>query len=100
DYMLSFSNRVYNGTVERNRYGIKFYGDKGTIYCDREGYEVIPVNNGCEAKKVEGIREGTMNVTHWKNWVDCIKSRQDPICFPESALNTARTCHIGTAAYV
>jgi predicted dehydrogenase len=100
DYILSFSNRVYNGTVERNRYGIKFYGTKGTIYCDREGYEVIPVNGGCEPKLVEKVKEGTMNVAHWQNWVDCIKSRELPICHVDSAFNTAKVCHMGTSAYV
>ncbi|MCH8204204.1 MAG: hypothetical protein IID09_03525, partial [Candidatus Hydrogenedentes bacterium] len=36
----------------------------------------------------------------WENWVDCIKSRKDPISFVESAFNTATVCHMGTAAYV
>ena len=100
DYILSFSNRVYNGTVEPNRYGIRFYGSKGTLYCDRMGYEITPINGGCEPRKIEGIKEGTMNVAHWKNWVDCIKSRELPISHVESAFNTAKVCHMGTSAYV
>ena len=99
-YILSFSNRVYNGHVERNRYGIMFYGSKGTLYCDRMGYDVTPINDGCEPRKVEGVREGDMNTAHWQNWVDCIKSRKDPISFVESAFNTAAVCHMGTTAYV
>ena len=100
DYILSFSNRVYNGTVEPNRYGIRFYGSKGTIYVDRKGYTVTPVNDGCEPKEVSGVVEGTMNKAHWANWIDCIKTRKDPICFVESAFNTAKVCHMGTSAYV
>ena len=100
DYILSFSNRVYNGIVEPNRYGIRFHGEFGTLYADRMGYEVIPVRDGCEARKVSDIKEGDMNKAHWENWVDCIKSRKDPISFVESAFNTAKVCHMGTAAYV
>lgn len=100
DYVVSFSNRVYNGFVERNRYGIMFYGDKGTLYLDRTGYEVFPQEDGCEAKKVEGIQEMDMNLAHWQNFVDSVKSRKDPICYVESAFNTAKTCHMGTTAYV
>lgn len=100
DYILSFSNRVYNGIVSPNRYGIKFHGDKGTLYIDRMGYEITPVNGGCEPKKVEDIKEGDMNKAHWENWVECVKSRKDPISFVESAFNTAKVCHMGTAAYV
>lgn len=102
DYILSFSNRVYNGHVERNRYGIKFYGTLGTLYVDRAGYEVIPekANGGCEPKKVEKVFEGDMNKAHWQDFVDCVRSRKDPISSVESAHNTAVVCHIGTCAYV
>ena len=101
DYMLSFSNRVYNGVVTPNRYGIKFHGSLGTLYIDRTRYDVVPAfRDSLEPKTVEGVLEGDMNVAHWRNWVDCIKSRQDPISFVESAFNTAKVCHMGTAAYV
>lgn len=102
DYIMSFSNRVYNGFVERNRYGIMFHGTLGTLYADRTGYEIFPqkANGGCEPKKVEGVYEGDMNQAHWENFVQCIKSREDPISFVESANNTARICHMATTAHV
>jgi predicted dehydrogenase len=101
DYILSFSNRVYNGVVTPNRYGIKFHGSLGTLYIDRTRYDVVPAfRDALEPKTVEGVMEGDMNVAHWKNWVECIKSREDPISFVESAFNTAKVCHMGTASYV
>jgi len=102
DYILSFSNRVYNGYVPlHHRYGIRFYGSKGTIFIDRTGYEIFPgANGGCKPKKVTGVVEGDMNKAHWQNWVDAVKSRKDPICYVESAFNTAKMCHMGTTAYV
>ena len=103
DYILSFSNRVYNGYVPlEKRYGIRFYGTLGTLFIDRLGYEIIPYkeNGGCEPKKIDGVREGDMNTAHWQNFVDCIKSRKDPVSCVESAFNTACVCHLGTTAYV
>ncbi len=100
DYVLSFSNRVWNGVVSPNRYGIKFHGTLGTLYIDRLGYEVTPIKDLCAAKSVTDVKEGDMNVAHWRNWIDCLKSRKDPICFVESAFNTAKVCHMGTSAYV
>ena len=101
NYTLSFSNRVWNGhTDEPSEHGIRFYGDKGTIYVDRKGYKVTASNSDIEETSVEDVKEGTMNAGHWQNWVDCIKSRKDPICFVESAFNTAKVCHLGTSAYV
>ncbi|MBI4558364.1 MAG: Gfo/Idh/MocA family oxidoreductase [Candidatus Hydrogenedentes bacterium] len=105
DYVLSFSNRVYNGYVpheRHNRYGMLFYGTLGTLYADRMGYEVTPSKAngaGCAPKKVEGVKEMDMNQAHWQNFVDCVKSRKDPISFVESAHNTATVCHLGTTSY-
>ena len=102
DYVLSFSNRVHNGFVERNRYGIMFYGTLGTLYLDRTGYEVFPRPRGeaCEPRKVEGVFEGDMNEAHWADFVECIKSRKDPMSDVESANATSIVCHMGTTAYV
>lgn len=100
NYVLSFSNRVWNGVVSPNRYGIKFHGTLGSLYIDRMGYEVTPIKDFCEAKKVSDVKEGDMNVAHWRNWIECLQSRKDPICFVESAFNTAKVCHMGTASYV
>lgn len=100
NYILSFSNRVYNGVTEGNYYGIRFHGDKGTIVVDRTGYKVTASNSDIQEVEVTNIKEGTMNAAHWANWIDCIKTRKDPICFVESAFNTAKVCHMGTSAYV
>ncbi|MFP6581752.1 MAG: Gfo/Idh/MocA family oxidoreductase [Candidatus Hydrogenedentota bacterium] len=100
NYILSFSNRVWNGVTDGNYYGIRFHGDKGTIVVDRTGYKVTASNSDIKEKEVTNVKEGTMNAAHWQNWIDCIKSRKDPICFVESAFNTAKVCHMGTSAYV
>ena len=102
DYVLSFTNRVWNGYHPmQKRYGIVFYGTKGTLFADREGYEVIPApQGGCEPKKVTGVLEADMNNAHWENFANCVRDRKDPISFAESAFNTALVCHMGTTAYV
>lgn len=101
NYVMSFSNRVHNGYVYRKRHGIAFYGTKGTLFLDREGYEIIPApGSDLQPKKVEGVLEADMNKAHWANFAECVKSRKDPIAFVESAFNTAVICHLGTTAYV
>jgi predicted dehydrogenase len=100
DFTLSFSNRVFNGVVSPNEHGIHFHGEKGSIYVDRKGFKVTQSNSDIEELEVKDVVEGTMNKAHWQNWIDCIKTRKDPICFVESAFNTAKVCHMGTSAYV
>ncbi len=101
DYVLSFANRVHNGYVFRKRHGIAFYGLKGTLFVDREGFEIVPApGSDLEPQKLEGVLEADMNKAHWQNFADCVRSRKDPISFVESANNTALVCHLGTTAYV
>ena len=33
-----------------------------------------------------------MNVPHWKNWVECIRTRQKPISDIETCVRTTVTC--------
>ena len=103
DYVLTFSNRVYNDFVhysgDRSN-GIIFFGTLGTLRVSRGSYEVIPNQSGdaCEPKKREGCLP--MNRLHWDNFADCIRSRERPICDVEVCHATTTVCHLGTAAYV
>jgi predicted dehydrogenase len=101
NYVMSFSNRVFNGYVARNRHGIAFYGTKGVLFVDRMGYEVVPDPKGdLQPKAVKDVMEADMNKAHWANFAECVRSRKDPIAFVESAYNTANICHMGTTAFV
>ncbi len=102
DYLLTFSNRVWNPQLfegTQSDHGIVFYGSRGLLRVDRSGYEVIPFpnNGGCEPKKAGG---GPLNEPHWQDFADCVRSRNTPICNVEVLNNTSRICHMGTCAYV
>ncbi len=102
DYLLTFSNRVWNPQLfegTQSDHGIVFYGSLGLLRVDRSGYEVIPFpnNGGCEPVQGGG---GPINEPHWQNFVDCVRSREKPICDVETLNNTTRICHMGTCAYV
>ena len=101
DYILSFSNKVYSNTRpyphdRDDTYGIAFHGTLGTLLLTRNGYTIVPMNRGCEAKERGGA---PMNQPHWKNWVHCIRTREKPICDIETIFNTTLTCHLGTITY-
>ncbi len=99
DYILTFSNKVYSNTrpyVREEPYGIAFHGTLGTLLLDRTGYQVLPMNRGCEEKERGGA---PMNEPHWENWVQCVRNREKPICDVETIFNTTLTCHLGTIAY-
>jgi predicted dehydrogenase len=93
---------IYANGVEMlhdaSRGGVLFVGEKGTIFVDRGRLEVKP----------ESINEETIgpdeiqlyrSTNHYRDFVDCIRSRQKPICDVEVGARTAAVCHLGNLAY-
>jgi predicted dehydrogenase len=105
NYVLSFSNKVWNVWPETGGagqiHGILFHGTHGTMKLDRNGYEVIPLgkNGAIEPRSAMGTGP-QMNIRHWQNFADCIRSRETPISSIDVIYNTTMICHMGTSAYV
>ena len=108
----------FHGVNEKPRFtytyanGIKMYvgsrikGD-ATTWVGEEG--IVAVNRGAflytEPTKLADVRFGPGDVrlyesnNHFQNWVDCMKSRRDPICTAEIGHRTSTVCAIGHIAY-
>ncbi len=115
DYVLSFSNRAWNPdwytehidgkSVASPGHGILFHGTLGSMRVDRLGYEVFPFDANAKIGKAEKVSkrdalEGDMNAGHWQNFVDCVRSRQAPICNVDVAFQTAVICLTGKCVYL
>ncbi|MCA9416507.1 MAG: Gfo/Idh/MocA family oxidoreductase [Candidatus Omnitrophica bacterium] len=117
DYVLTFANRAYNGVPPYlSHYGIIFHGELGSLFVNREGYEVLPApltgEPTCKPIKRGDTPDvpphfetysdctGTMNAPHWQNFADCVRSRERCICDVEVINNSSTLCHMGTCAYV
>lgn len=119
DYVLSFSNRAWNPdwwTEEAGEkvgekvlpspgHGIMFHGTLGSMRVDRKGYIVYPFGANSKIGKAEPVvkrdaLEGDMNAAHWQNFVDCVHSRQAPICNVDVAFQTALICLTGKCTYL
>lgn len=89
------------GLYGRN-YGVAFIGNNGTLVVNREGWEVIaePGDNG---NKTEVIplqpADPHAHEKHVKNFVDCVRSRQKPVCEIETGHDVALIAHMGNIAY-
>ena len=59
--------------------GVSFHGTKATLMVNRDGWFLFP--NGANAKPVEerSRQLADMNVPHWRNFLECIRSRRRPI---------------------
>lgn len=83
-------------------YGIAFVGDKGTIVVNRNGYDLYPEYDGStrsnktESRTLSGISDA--HGPHVRNFLECIKTRETPLCTVEMGYAAALHAHIPNIA--
>lgn len=92
-----------NGVVMKHedfgrKYAVRFTGDKGSIDVSREFLDSNPANLvtatlGADAKRVYNSN------SHYKDFLDCIKSGKDPICDVETGHRSSSVCALANIAY-
>ena len=121
-FVATFTNAVppsQGGNIMSEQYGNYFFGTRGMLLVNRYGYEIQPVPPiklpagmsanfqlppqppPIEGKKdfdPNGILEdpdskmGSATVAHTRNFLDCVKSRQHPICDIQIGFNSSLPC--------
>lgn len=96
---FEYSNGI---TMTHENFGIsnavRFIGSKGQIDVQRRKLETTPV----ELKDhVFGANEKLVyhSENHYKDWLQAIKTRKQPICDIETGHRTATVCNLGNIAY-
>jgi predicted dehydrogenase len=77
--------------------GVIFYGDQGTVLVDRQ--QILA--DRPELLKTEFSSGDTrlyVSQNHYQDFLDCMKSRQKPICDVEIGHRSATVCHLGNIA--
>lgn len=90
-----------NGLYGRN-YGVAFVGNNGTLVVNREGWEVLAETENDQPKtEIIPLQRATGNAheVHVRNFIECVKTRQRPICDIEEGHNAALVAHMGNIAY-
>jgi predicted dehydrogenase len=81
-------------------YGLAFVGNNATLVINRDGWELFPeTENGqykVPAVPKQGGGEG--HEAHMKNFIECIKTRKDPVCTVENGRLVAAYTHMGNIA--
>jgi predicted dehydrogenase len=89
-----------NGVVmyHGGKSGCTFEGSEGTIYVDRGKLESTPEEI---VRQRIGPGEVHLPVTgdHGQNWIDCMRSRTQPICPAEVGHRSATVCHLANLGY-
>jgi predicted dehydrogenase len=110
DFLMVWEHATMIGLGPFQRsHGIAFVGNNGTLVVDRQGWELFPedrlenrrtVAYRMEARPPIKMRQGERGLDqHTENFIDCIKTREQPRCNPEIGSLAAINAHLGNIAF-
>jgi len=106
-FICTWEHREGNSKPSDNlRHGMEFFGTKGTLIMERNGWEVISEKTGPkndqlvipDPPKMKGD-DAKMYVDHASHWFDCLASRELPRSDIEIAHRTTTVLHLANIAY-
>jgi predicted dehydrogenase len=104
-FICTYETRLCNGnSMTGHGYGIEFHGTDGSMFLDRDGFQVFPEQRQYEDKPVG--RTPAMQMTqvddgleeHVRNLLECMKSRKLPASDIEVGHHSSSTCLLGNVA--
>lgn len=99
NFVCTYENRVLNSKpIDDKGYGIMFHGTEGTLFVDRSSLELTP-ESGSRLEPLSMTIEEDASAKHMRNFLDCIKSRNKPICDVEIGHHSTTTAHLGNIAF-
>jgi len=91
---ITWEHRIWSRTgLMGESWGVAFYGEKGTLVFDKNGWHV---ENGVEAAEKPG---GNMDAAHYRNFLDAIRSGAKLNAEIEDGHKSTLLCHLGNIAY-
>lgn len=77
--------------------GIFFYGDEATVFATDQSWVVIPKRSGAERERHEAPTD--LGPQHMANFLDCVRTRQQPACPVEEGFQSTTTVQLAMIAY-
>ncbi len=98
-FLAVYENRIGNSHTHAVGHNISFHGRRGTLYLSRRGYHIIPEDpEDNELSEVQVRAFNQSNIAHWKNFFECMRTRERPISDIEKCNRTTATCLLGNVA--
>ncbi|MGQ9732565.1 MAG: Gfo/Idh/MocA family protein [Candidatus Zipacnadales bacterium] len=94
----SYGFDFHGDPTPRRRLGIYFHGTNGTLFADYGMHKVV-----AEGDKMDGMTPPEPSIPpspgHEREWLDCIKSRQQPSCCPDYHVRVDVPIALGNLSY-
>ena len=99
-YTLIFEHQIQGGIGPNGKeHGMLFSGSEGTLTIDGDGWRVQVEE---KRKKIEAVSRPAgpdARPAHVRNFLDCVKSRQQPVENLEVGHHVSTVAHLGNLAY-
>jgi predicted dehydrogenase len=96
DKLLIWEGRsCHSRGFEGNRFGIAFYGDRGTLVIDGGGYTIYDLKD----KEIEKQTGRAGDADHVPNFLECVRNGRRPNADIEIGYRSVLLCHLGAIAH-
>ena len=100
NYMLVWEHMAgLNNGLNNRSWGIEWSGSEGTIILNDEGWEIRPERKPANLDMVKKPGSGNPRPAHVRNFLDCVKSRQQPVLNLEKGHHVSTVAHLGNIAF-
>lgn len=100
-FILTYESRTLNPLPMFGQgAGTAVHGTEGTMVLNRSGVWIHPVR-GSKLQELTLEKDqamADMNIPHWKNFLECVKSRQKPTADIETCVRSSASCILGNVA--
>jgi len=92
-FIGAYESRTANAfPLYDSRYGTAFHGTKATLMVNRSGYAIFKNGPGATPVVENNHELAAMNVPHWRNFMESIRTRQRPTSDIENCVRSTLTC--------
>lgn len=99
-FMLVWEHKAgLNNGLNNRAWGIEWNGSEGTIILNDEGWEIRPERKPANLDAQRKPGSGDPRPAHVRNFLDCVKSRQQPVLNLEVGHHVSTVAHLGNIAF-
>jgi len=99
-YQLVWEHRAgLNNGLNGRSWGVEWNGTEATIILNDAGWEIITEKTRANLESAKKPGSGDPRPAHVRNFLDCVKSRQQPALNLEVAQRVTTLAHLGNIAY-
>ena len=100
DYLLVWEHKSGMGVGLNGRsWGISWSGTEGTVLLNDQGWELVIEKRKASLDPARHKSSGDPRPAHVRNFLDCVKSRQQPVLNLEIGHHVSTVAHLGNLAY-